>query len=428
MQEEWRKIAEKFHIEKNFELILIDDGSTDCSCKICDGYGESDQRIRVIHKENTGVSDSRNLGLRMARGKYIQFLDSDDWLAPEACRLLFCAAEENQCDLVISDFYRVVDNRIERKGAIKKEGILSRNAFSAYLIERPSDFYYGVLWNKLFRREFIEQYKIYLNDDISWCEDIIFNLEYFVHMDTVYVLRVPIYYYVKNNNSLSNSGITLSRVIQTKTLVSEYYRQFCTQTLDHPSEKIPMHRFYMTGATDGKITARASKLGEERVKLNLDIVADDGIFSEQYLEEKCLEYCMKTTSYQFDLTTDELSVLFCIYQYPHIHRKKDIHELTQISKRKVKTILQKLRLLGYISWEENVQTDTIREKRDFCQFQILPEANPVIAKLESVEERYKAICFSGFTEEEKKIYTKFTAQKKNNMMRVLSAEEWSEPE
>lgn len=86
------------------ELLLVDDGSTDSSGAICDGYAAKDSRIHVIHKENSGVSDTRNLAIDKACGTYLQFLDSDDWITPDATKLLVRAAKEHDCDLVISDF------------------------------------------------------------------------------------------------------------------------------------------------------------------------------------------------------------------------------------------------------------------------------------------------------------------------------------
>ena len=86
----------------NFELLIVDDGSTDNSGAICDSYEEKDSRIRVIHQENSGVSASRNLALSLARGTYVQFLDSDDWITPNAMRLLSNAALTFHCDMVIS--------------------------------------------------------------------------------------------------------------------------------------------------------------------------------------------------------------------------------------------------------------------------------------------------------------------------------------
>ena len=73
---------------RDFELLLMDDGSKDASGEICDAYAQQDGRVRVIHKENSGVSDTRNQALELARGTFLQFLDSDDWIVPEATRLL----------------------------------------------------------------------------------------------------------------------------------------------------------------------------------------------------------------------------------------------------------------------------------------------------------------------------------------------------
>ena len=133
----------------DFELLLVNDGSTDGSGAICDEYAAKDSRIQVIHKENTGVSESRNLALDRARGTYLQFLDSDDWITPDATSSLVRTAESGPCDMVISDFYRVVGERVSQKGDIDEDGLMTREDFAAHMMENPADFYYGVLWNKL---------------------------------------------------------------------------------------------------------------------------------------------------------------------------------------------------------------------------------------------------------------------------------------
>ena len=106
---------------KEFELILLNDGSTDSSGQICDMYANKDIRIRVMHKKNTGASDTRNQGIAVARGKYLQFVDSDDWITPDATELFVRKAEKYQCDMVIADFYRVIGGRASKKGAIEQE-------------------------------------------------------------------------------------------------------------------------------------------------------------------------------------------------------------------------------------------------------------------------------------------------------------------
>ena len=104
---------------KDLELILVDDGSQDASGAICDTYRRADARVRVIHKENSGVSDTRNRGIEAAEGTYLQFVDSDDWLTADATKLMVRAAEEHDCDLVIADFYRVVGALVSRWSALE---------------------------------------------------------------------------------------------------------------------------------------------------------------------------------------------------------------------------------------------------------------------------------------------------------------------
>ena len=144
-------------------------------------YAAADARITVIHKENTGVSDSRNLAISQACGTYLQFLDSDDWITPDATKLFVRAAIEHDCDLVIADFYRVVGERVSYKGDIEDDGVLTREEFAAHMMENPADFYYGVLWNKLYRRDLVEKYHLRMDVSVNWCEDFLFNLEYILH-------------------------------------------------------------------------------------------------------------------------------------------------------------------------------------------------------------------------------------------------------
>ena len=83
---------------RDFELILMDDGSKDRSGEICDGYARADARVVVVHKENTGVSDTRNQAIARARGTFLQFVDSDDWLTPDATETFVYAAQKFNCD------------------------------------------------------------------------------------------------------------------------------------------------------------------------------------------------------------------------------------------------------------------------------------------------------------------------------------------
>ena len=216
----------------DYELFLVDDGSTDGSGDICDAYAAADARITVIHKENTGVSDSRNLAISQARGTYLQFLDSDDWITPDATKLFVRAAAEHDCDLVIADFYRVVGERVSHKGDIEEDGVLTREEFAAHMMENPADFYYGVLWNKLYRRDLVEKYHLHMDVSVSWCEDFLFNLEYILHANVFYALQAPVYYYVKTKGSLASQGLSITKTVKMKFMVFEYYNEFYKNVYD----------------------------------------------------------------------------------------------------------------------------------------------------------------------------------------------------
>lgn len=257
----------------NFELLLLDDGSTDRSGEICDRYAEADKRVCVIHKENSGVSDTRNLALDRAKGNYIQFVDSDDWIAADATRLFVETAENTRCDMVICDFYRVVGERVSHKGDIKAEGLLTMEEFAGYMMEDPADFYYGVLWNKFYRNEIIKKHNLRMDHSISWCEDFMFNLEYLRYAEHVCPIHNPLYYYVKRKGSLVSQGLSLSNTIKMKRDVFSYYNNFYKHVFDeeqYEKNRLQVYKFLVDSASDGTVMPSllpgAWKLGEEQKK------------------------------------------------------------------------------------------------------------------------------------------------------------------
>ena len=239
----------------DYELLLVNDGSTDASGDICEEYGDQDPRVIVIQKENTGVSDSRSRALDRARGKYLQFLDSDDWITPDATRLFVRAAEEYGCDMVISGFYRVVGERLSPKGDIEEEGVLTREEFAAHMMENPADFYYGVLWNKLYRRDIVEEHKLRMDTDISWCEDFMFNLEYLRIARYIVAVPSPVYYYVRTKNSIVSQtyGMTTLKI---RLAAFDEYKQFYMDVLDekaYQKARLKVYRFLVDVAMDGVV-------------------------------------------------------------------------------------------------------------------------------------------------------------------------------
>lgn len=404
----------------DFELLLVDDGSTDDSGSICDQYAAEDVRIRVFHKENTGVSDSRNLALEEARGAYLQFLDSDDWITPNATRLLVDTAQQYHCDMVISDFYRVSGERVSHKGDIDDDCVLTREEFAAFMLENPADFYYGVLWNKLFRRDIIEKYQLRMDPAISWCEDFMFNLEYIRHAEVFFALQIPIYYYVKTKGSLASQGMSISKTIKMKLMVFEYYNNFYKHVLtekDYEKNHLQVYRFLLDAAGDGvvlpSILPGSKKLGQERSFVSPEALTGEGILMEHYRCRKLLDYYLEPAAIKNELTLTDVRLLLYLNQPHPGSTRRELADFMQISRRSLSLSLQKLVRRGFIKAEDDRSTRQLRVT-------FLPAVRPILKELSAAQSHYEQAQFDGFTREELIEYAQLAEKIKQNIQKVLS--------
>ena len=431
----------------DYELLLVNDGSTDASGDICEEYRDRDPRVIVIQKENTGVSDSRNRALDRARGKYLQFLDSDDWITPDATRLFVRAAEEYGCDLVISDFYRVVGERLSPKGDIEEEGVLTREEFAAHMMENPADFYYGVLWNKLYRRDIVEEHKLRMDTDISWCEDFMFNLEYIRYAKVFYALHAPIYYYVKRKGSLASQGINISKTVKMKLNVFEYYNNFYKHVLeeeDYEKNRLQVYRFFIDAAGDGtvppSILPGSKKLGDERVFVNTEILQAEGPAGEDYRKRKLLEHYLEPVALKGDLKVMDVCLLLCLCEKHEWDSRRELADFAGITRTNLTSGLQRLTMKGFLKVEEVKEpkpskkdkttgknkmkaaemAETKRKGRGGrIAVTILPAADAVMKELEMAQRDYDAARFAGFTEEELIKYAELSEKIKENTKNIL---------
>ena len=455
---------------QNFELILMDDGSTDASGMICDNYAEQDDRVRVIHKENTGVSDTRNQALDLAEGVYIQFLDSDDWIVPEATRLLVQAMEKYDCDMVISDFYRVAGERLAQKGDIEESRVLTRQEFAACMIENPADFYYGVLWNKLYKREIIEANRIRMDVSISWCEDFLFNLEYIRHASSFYALQVPIYYYVKRKGSLVSQGMSISNTMRMKINIFDYYNEFYKDVYDHEDYaniRLQVYSFLWAAAKDGAVPPAplpgGRKLGEERRSLRREQVEGEGILMDQYRFRQLMDYQLDLVAKKKRLTPDEAKVLFSLHQCGEFESMRRLSDVADIPLTRLFLTLQKLERKKLVEMaddksledkdkeaaggmsavteekgakgkkkkekkekkkaadkrEKRANKKREEEKKEKNRILLRPEAEAVCEEFGLMQEELKEICFAGFTEEEQKEGEALIRRLNENMIRFM---------
>ena len=419
----------------DFELILTDDGSTDSSSDICEKYVKEDSRVIHIKGENRGVSHARNSALNIARGKYIQFADSDDWISPNATGLLVHNAEKNDCDLMIADFYRVCGERLAQKGDLDESGVISREEFAGYMMENPADFYYGVLWNKLYRRDIIEKFQIRMDESISWCEDFMFNLDYIYHAKRFMALQIPIYYYVKRKGSLAGQCTNFSKTMKMKMNVFECYNKFYKSIMDskeYDKNRLQVYKFFVEAASDGtvppSIFPSSKKLGEEKIFFNSDAISDDGFMMDEYRYKKLMEYYATPICQKYSLTFTEVRLLFYISNHNHELNRKNLADLMGITKTGLAISLQKLASAGYIKSEdikfkkaenESEELESEIKSDKILVITLLATANLVIEDINIAFEECEKRIFSGFTKEEMQILSDLRNKIKENIKKVL---------
>ncbi|HIY08644.1 MAG TPA: glycosyltransferase [Firmicutes bacterium] len=415
---------------RDFELLLVDDGSTDSSGALCDRYAREDPRVRVIHKENGGVSHSRNMALDQARGVYLQFLDCDDWITPDATKLLVRTAQETGCDLVIAEFYRVVGTRVSHKSGIEDSSVLSREEYAEYMMEDPADFYYGVLWNKLYRRAIVEEHHLRMDNNVRWCEDFLFNLEYVLYGERFAALRAPVYYYVKTKGSLVAQSATIANTIRTKLRVFEYYHNFYKQVLDeedYSKKRLQVYRFLVDTAGDGGVPPinlpGTKKLGDERSTACAGAVYGEGVLADAYRHRKLLDRYLEPVALQQNLTLPEIRLLLCLSYSQQIDTRKGLADFAGISRSTLTILLQRLSLRELIRIEDIHPHRQEPTKRTAVprrlKFAFLPAAQPVLEALEGAVNDYHAACFSGFSQEELVQYAFLADRIKKNLQAAL---------
>lgn len=172
---------------RDYELIVVNDGSKDSSAEICDYYAQLDDRIRVIHKENGGVSSARNCGINMAKGKYIWFVDSDDTIANNALQILSAAVKDND-DLIV--FNRLLEEKYHIKSF---DDFLKVHYFSYHLGFEP--------WNKLYKREIIKLNNILFDTEEAIGEDLLFNISYYQYINNIKFISEKLYNYIVREDS-----------------------------------------------------------------------------------------------------------------------------------------------------------------------------------------------------------------------------------
>lgn len=238
---------------EDLEIIVINDGSKDQSLPVCEEFRKKDSRILLVDKANSGVSDTRNLGLKLAGGKYVQFVDSDDYIAPDYTARLVEAAERSGADLVISPYTMVIPAGASKPEQVLEKiqddlgvmhvarppetreygflpaGVYDKDTFARRLMDKPASYFYSVLWNKLYRRDLLAAHDIRFTSEMRWAEDLVFNMQYIQYAEVFASIPQPGYYYVQNPQSICHTQINLSTIMQNRLQMIDYYKDLYTK-------------------------------------------------------------------------------------------------------------------------------------------------------------------------------------------------------
>lgn len=188
---------------RNLEIILIDDGSPDSCPDICDNYADKDSRVRVIHKENGGLSDARNAGLKIATGEWVSFVDSDDWVEPDFIATLLEVAQKNSADISVCAYTKVYDDKPGQKMAIgeQQKVMTSIEAMRDLLTYKK---YGGVMtWNKLYKLSIFRDHNIeFPKGKIH--EDNFTTYKTYYYANRIAYTDKPLLYYLQRSDSIMN--------------------------------------------------------------------------------------------------------------------------------------------------------------------------------------------------------------------------------
>jgi len=187
---------------KNTEVILVDDGSPDNCPKMCDDWAKKDKRIKVIHKQNGGVSSARNEGLKIAKGEYVCFVDSDDEVLPNYCEDLLKALKDNDADMAIGTMINV-HGEVRKIIKQPKKQLLINPKNKKDVLKMHKNSHYVNPINKIYKKEKIKEL---FNIDYNYGEDLIFNFYYIKNCEKIVIIKQPIYLYHVIQGSLSLHG------------------------------------------------------------------------------------------------------------------------------------------------------------------------------------------------------------------------------
>lgn len=189
----------------NLEIIVVDDGSTDTTGVLCDRIASEDSRVQVIHKENGGPAQARNVGIALAKGSYIGFVDGDDWIDPDMYEKMLGALKEQQADIAICRYRQVYKTHTEDQSVDRAVIFEGQEALQYYVQETKEYAIQNAAWNKLYKKEVLADIAF---PEGKWYEDIMFATMALSRADRCIYLDSACYnYIIDREGSIMNTQI-----------------------------------------------------------------------------------------------------------------------------------------------------------------------------------------------------------------------------
>lgn len=258
----------------DIEIILVDDGSPDRCGLICDMLKEKDSRICVIHKSNGGLSSARNAGMKIACGKYIGFVDSDDDVELDMFEIMVNAAETYEADFVMSDYIRIMQDGSRslistqlRDGLYNKEDIVN-NIYPALIMDENID--YGPIlsvWHCIYNRSFLSANNIEFAEDVKWSEDNLFNaIVGYRAKRFVYLKDKGLYHYYQNLETITTSYRPGAWDVYKR--MNDYMESYFALKKDYDfSLQLKIHLIYYACNTIGMECKNASNIKDAKIRI-----------------------------------------------------------------------------------------------------------------------------------------------------------------
>lgn len=205
------------------EIILVDDGSTDGSVNLCDDYAKRYPFVKAIHIDNSGPATAKNVGFRQAQGDYVAFIDSDDKVCDDMFSKMLSLAHRHHADIVCCNYVQIDEEGVvSHTECSHQEYILNQEEGLRHLLMK--DKIYSQCWTKIYNRRMLEQHHVLNVDGLRTDEDFIYNLNAFVHSQTVCIIDEPLYVYTHRRGSLSK----------------DYFREHIGQFMDNMQLRLGM--------------------------------------------------------------------------------------------------------------------------------------------------------------------------------------------